>query len=162
MSPNDRFFDFFSGKDVLEHFPWGNWTTKSSVESEFLLSVNVSETIYLTFLGMNQRWSYLDDIWSFFDPFWFIQIEVSLNSSIWTAWWKKCSKPNLLSQESSSTLQIEECVLNSSIWTFCIIEHFLCWNNAYLLFEMDGNFTLRTFRIEKTLKCSQNLHLHFK
>ena len=162
MSPNDRFFDFFSGKDVLEHFPWGNWTTKSSVESEFLLSVNVSETIYLTFLGMNQRWSYLDDIWSFFDPFWFIQIEVSLNSSIWTAWWKKCSKPNLLSQESSSTLQIEECVLNSSIWTFCIIEHFLCWNYAYLLFEMDGNFTLRTFRIEKTLKCSQNLHLHFK
>ena len=69
MSPNDRFLDFFSGKDVLEHFPWGNWTTKSSVESEFLLSVNVSETISLTFLGMNKRWSYLDDIWSFFDPF---------------------------------------------------------------------------------------------
>ena len=37
-----------------------------------------------TFLGINQRWSYLDDIWSLFDPFWFIQIEELKVSSIWT------------------------------------------------------------------------------
>ena len=104
MCPNDRFLDFFSGKDVLEHFPWGNWATKSSVESEFLLSVNVSETIYLTFLGINQRWSYLDDIWSFFDPF-----LIHSNRSITEFFYlnglvKKCSKPNLLFEKSPEYL----------------------------------------------------------